>query len=223
MENNFTMIDTIPKSIIYEDNYDVTNFIPELNLAVMASGNGTNFESLLKFFGSSDKNVNINLLIVNKPQCGAINIANKYNIPVEYIEHKNSISRSEYDKLILTKLHQYNIEGVVMAGWMRIVTNSLISKYKNRIINIHPSLLPSFKGVNAIQQALDLGVKITGCTAHLVVDEIDSGQILSQAALNVLPTDDFYSLQIKIQKLEHMILPHSVLIAATKWRKDFQG
>ena len=223
MENSFTMIDTISESILEEENNGFKNFNPELNLAVMASGKGTNFESLLKFYKNSKKNVQIKLLIVNKPNCGAINIANKYNIPFEYIEPKKSITRKEYDNLILKILNKYNIEGIVMAGWMRIITNSLISKYKNRIINIHPSLLPSFKGVNAIQQALDSGVKIAGCTAHFVVEEVDSGQIISQAALKVLSTDNYDSLQLKIQKLEHNILPYSVLIAARKWRKDCQG
>ena len=194
-------------------------FEPKLDLAVMASGKGSNFEALIKSIERSQLQASINCLLVNNETCGSIAIAEKYNVPYEIINHKQYSSRDKFDFEILRILDTYNIEGIVMAGWMRIVTPVLIDKYKNRIVNIHPSLLPSFRGINAVNQAVEMNVKISGCTVHLVTEAVDSGKILIQAAVPLLEGESQYSLTKRIQSEEHKILPIGVALAAKVWRE----
>jgi phosphoribosylglycinamide formyltransferase-1 len=111
------------------------------------------------------------------------------------------------------------VDLIVLAGWMRIVTPTLINAFPDRLINIHPSLLPSFRGLNAVGQALACGVTISGCTAHLVAEEVDAGPILAQAAVPVLADDDITSLQGRIQRQEHRILPWAVALAADRLKR----
>ena len=112
-------------------------------------------------------------------------------------------------------LKAYGADWAVMAGWMRIITQVMLDGYPKRIINIHPSLLPSFKGIKAVEQTLEAKVKITGCTAHLVSLEVDSGEIIVQVAVPVLPDDTVDTLHARIQKQEHMILPKAITLASS--------
>ncbi|MGB3207930.1 MAG: phosphoribosylglycinamide formyltransferase, partial [Crinalium sp.] len=111
----------------------------------------------------------------------------------------------------------FNVEWVIMAGWMRLITQVLLDNFPNQVINIHPSLLPSFKGVRAVEQALKAGVKIAGCSVHLVSLEVDSGPILMQSAVPVLPNDTHETLHARIQLEEHRILPQAIALAAQKY------
>ncbi len=113
-------------------------------------------------------------------------------------------------------MRRYDVDWVILAGWMRVVTSTFIDAFPNKIINIHPSLLPSFKGIHAVEQALEAGVKITGCTVHLVCLEVDSGEILIQAAVPILPDDTAETLHARIQIQEHRILPQAIALAAQK-------
>ncbi|MGL4619226.1 MAG: phosphoribosylglycinamide formyltransferase, partial [Chroococcidiopsis sp.] len=122
--------------------------------------------------------------------------------------------REDLDRQIVQTLHQYDVSWVIMAGWMRIVTPVLINAFAERIINIHPSLLPSFRGIQAVEQALAAGVKIAGCTVHIVVPEVDSGRILLQAAVPVLPNDTPQTLHQRIHQQEYRILPAAIALAA---------
>jgi phosphoribosylglycinamide formyltransferase-1 len=122
----------------------------------------------------------------------------------------------------MNKLEEFSVELVVMAGWMRIVGEDLINKFKNRLINIHPSLLPSFKGVNAIQQAIDNKVTITGCTVHHVQKEVDSGSIIIQAAVPLKEIDSKDSLKKRIQDMEHIILPIAIAKVAKQLRTSIK-
>ena len=131
-------------------------------------------------------------------------------IPYVIINHRNYKSRLEHDMLVLNKLEELSVELVVMAGWMRIVGEEIINKFNNRIINIHPSLLPSFKGVDAIQQAIDNKVTITGCTVHYVQKEVDSGSIIIQAAVPIQEKDNKETITKRIQQMEHIILPLAI-------------
>ena len=124
--------------------------------------------------------------------------------------------------LIMKKLEDLSVELVVMAGWMRIVGEEIINKFKNRLINIHPSLLPSFKGVDAIQQAIDKRVTITGCTVHYVQKEVDSGSIIIQAAVPINEKDSKETLKKRIQNMEHIILPIAIAKVAKKIRTKFK-
>ena len=122
----------------------------------------------------------------------------------------------------MNKLEEFSVELVVMAGWMRIVGEDLINKFENRLINIHPSLLPSFKGVDAIQQAMDNKVTITGCTVHYVQKEVDSGSIIIQAAVPLKEIDSKDSLKKRIQDMEHIILPIAIAKVAKQLRTSIK-
>lgn len=195
-------------------------FNHRIKIGVLASGNGTNFESLVRSIKDNKLNAEISILIVNQANCQAINRAINLNIPHKTITHSNC-SREEHDQLIVNKLKEYDVELVVMAGWMRIVGDELINHFRNRLINVHPSILPCFKGVDAIQQAIDKKVKISGCTVHHVVKEVDSGEIIIQAAIPIDSNDKYDSIKYKIQLMEHRILPIAVGIVAQQITKDY--
>ena len=197
-------------------------FEPKIRLGILASGNGSNFEYIFKAIQNKKLNAEISILIVNNPNCLAIKKAIKYEIPYSIINHRECNSRLEHDKLVMNKLDEYSVELVVMAGWMRIVGESLINNFENRLINIHPSLLPSFKGVDAIQQAIDNKVTITGCTVHYVQKEVDSGSIIIQAAVPLIEKDSKESLKKRVQDMEHIILPLAIGQVANNIRKYFK-
>ena len=198
-------------------------FKPIITIAIMASGNGSNFESIVKSINEKRLNAYISVLIVNNPKCLVIKKAIKYGIPYLVINHKDFSSRLDFDKQIIRKLKEYSVELVVMAGWMRIVGEELISHFKNRLINIHPSLLPSFKGIDAIQQAIDNKVTITGCTVHHVQKEVDSGTIIIQAAIPRIYNENKDKLKERIQEMEHIILPLGIAIVAKQLRSKVKG
>ena len=181
-----------------------------LKLGIMASGSGSNFEAVARAIASQQLNAKIQVLIYNNPGIKAAARAEKWGVPAVLLNHRDYKKREELDSKIVHTLRQYGVEWVVMAGWMRLVTPVLIEAFPDRIINIHPSLLPSFKGVRAVEQALEARVKIAGCTVHLVRLEVDSGPILIQAAVPVLPDDTAETLHARIQVQEHRILPQAL-------------
>ncbi len=185
-----------------------------LKLGVMASGSGSNFEAIAQAIADRQLNAKIHVLIYNNADAKAATRAARWNIPAVLLNHRDFASREALDEAIVQTLHDHDVEWVIMAGWMRIVTDVLIDAFCDRVINIHPSLLPSFKGSHAIQQAFAAGVKITGCTVHLVRLEVDSGTILMQAAVPILPDDTVETLQARIQVQEHRIFPQAIAIAA---------
>lgn len=184
-----------------------------VKLGIMASGNGSNFEAIARAIASNQLNAQIKVLIYNNPEAKAAQRADNWNVPSVLLNHRN-LHREELDQQIVQTLRQYEVELVIMAGWMRLVTPVLINAFPHSIINIHPSLLPSFRGVRAVEQAINAGVKITGCTVHLVRLEVDSGPILLQAAVPVLPEDTPETLHARIQVQEHLILPSAIALAA---------
>ena len=210
------------KSLISPFDSEKSQFEPKIRLGILASGNGSNFEYIIKSIQNKQLKAEISILIVNNPNCLAIKKAIKHEIPYVIINHRDCNSRLEHDKLVINKLEELSVELVVMAGWMRIVGEELINKFKNRIINIHPSLLPSFKGIDAIQQAIDKKVKITGCTVHYVQKEVDSGSIIIQAAVPIEEQDSKDSLKKRIQDMEHIILPLAISKVAKKIRTSLK-
>ncbi len=187
-----------------------------LQLGIMASGSGTNFEAVAKAIANGELKAEIKVLIYYNHQAIEKERAEKYNIPSVLIDHRDYQQREDLDRKIVEVLKSYGVDWVIMAGWMRIITQVLLDGYPERVINIHPSLLPSFKGIRAIEQALAAKVKITGCTVHLVSLEVDSGAIIMQAAVPVLPNDDLDTLHQRIQIQEHNIFPKAIAIAAFK-------
>lgn len=181
-----------------------------LKLGIMASGNGSNFEAVAQAIKDGELAAKIQVLIYNNTSAKAAVRAEDWGVPSIFLDHRKYKNREEFDGEIVQTLRQYDVEWVIMAGWMRLVTPILIDAFPDKIINIHPSLLPSFKGVNAVEQALAAGVKIAGCTVHLVCLEMDSGAILMQAAVPVLPDDTPETLHARIQVEEHRILPIAI-------------
>ncbi len=191
---------------------------PKIRLGILASGNGSNFEYIIKSIQNKKLNADIAILIVNNPNCLAIKKAIKYKVPYVIINHRDFDSRFEHDMMVMKKLEDLSVELVIMAGWMRIVGEEIINRFNNRLINIHPSLLPSFKGIDAIQQAIDKRVKITGCTVHYVQKEVDSGSIIIQAAVPIKEKDSKETLKKRIQNMEHIILPLAIAKVANNIR-----
>jgi phosphoribosylglycinamide formyltransferase-1 len=179
-------------------------------LGVMASGSGSNFEALAQAIAAGELHARIAVLIYNNPNIKAVARAEKWGIPSVLIDHRDYSTREDLDRGIVNILQEYQVNLVVMAGWMRVVTQVLIDAFPHRAINIHPSLLPSFPGIRAVEQALAAGVKITGCTVHFVSVEVDSGPIIVQAAVPVLADDTPASLHARIQIQEHRILTQAI-------------
>jgi phosphoribosylglycinamide formyltransferase-1 len=185
----------------------------------MASGNGTNFEALVRAIAAGELCAEIPLLVVNNPGCGAQQRAERHGVPCTVLDHRVLRDRLDLDRELVRRFGDASVEGIVMAGWMRIVTPVLIQAFPGRLLNVHPSLLPSFRGLDAVGQALASGVTISGCTVHLVTEELDAGPILAQAAVPVLETDDHASLAARIRRQEHRVLPQAVLRAGLRWRQ----
>ncbi len=183
-------------------------------LGIMASGSGSNFEAIVQAVQSGQLQAEVPLVIYNNPQATVVNRAARLGIPSLCLNHRDYASREALDAAIVSVLQDYDVNWVIMAGWMRIVTPVLINAFPEHVLNIHPSLLPSFKGGRAIEQAFQSGVKITGCTVHYVVPEVDSGKIIMQAAVPILETDTLETLQARLQVQEHKIYPAAIAIAA---------
>jgi phosphoribosylglycinamide formyltransferase-1 len=179
-------------------------------LGVLASGSGSNLEAIANAIANGQLQAKIAVVIYNETDAFAKQRAEKFGIPAILVNHRDYKSRKDLDRSIIEMLNQHKVDLVIMAGWMRIVTQVLIDAFPERILNIHPSLLPSFKGIHAIEQAFNYGVKITGCTVHLLSLEVDSGKILKQAAVPVLTNDNLEDLQKRIQVQEHIIYPLAI-------------
>ena len=189
---------------------------------VLASGEGTNFQELINLSKNNKLDIEIKVLITNKEEAGCIKRALKANIPCKIIKGNDFLNKELFESEIIKILKGFDVELVIMAGWMKIVSSFFISKYKDKIINIHPSLLPSYKGSSAIKEALSNGSKITGCSVHFVENEVDSGSLIMQAALSVFKNDNLESLTKRIQILEHKILPLSISHAGYLIREKFK-
>lgn len=184
-----------------------------LSLGVMASGKGSNFVVVANAITQGKLNATIQVVIYNKSQATVKEKAEALGIPTVFCDHRHYPNREAFDQVLVETLKAHQVDWVIMAGWMRVVTPVLINAFPDRVLNIHPSLLPSFKGINAVEQALTSGVKITGCTVHLVRPEVDSGPILMQAAVPIQQEDTLPTLHQRIQEQEHEILPRAIALA----------
>ncbi|MBI4697524.1 MAG: phosphoribosylglycinamide formyltransferase [Nitrospirae bacterium] len=181
-----------------------------LTLGVLASGRGSNFQSIIDSINSGYIKANISALITDNPEASAIQRAKNNNIDTFIIRPKDFQNRDSYYSNIADMLTGRGVELVVLAGFMRVVGRPLIQAFKNRIMNIHPALLPSFPGLHGQKQAVDYGVKISGCTVHFVDEGVDTGPVIIQAAVPVHDDDTEESLSDKILKEEHKIFPLAI-------------
>lgn len=186
-----------------------------INIAVFISGRGSNFVKIYENIKSGVlKNTSISVVFSNNPKAKGVDFAKENNIPVIIIPSKNRSDRENYDREIVEVLKPFNIDLICLAGYMRIVTNVLIDQYKNKIINIHPALLPSFTGLDAQKQAIEYGVRYSGCTVHFVDSGVDTGPIILQSVVEVSQNDTEETLSEKILKEEHKTYSKAISLFA---------
>jgi phosphoribosylglycinamide formyltransferase 1 len=187
-----------------------------LKLGVLASGSGSNYEAIAQAIATQQLNAQIQVVIYNNSNAKVVERAERWHTPAVLINHRDYATREALDTQIVQSFQAHAVNWVIMAGWMRIVTPVLIDAFAGQILNIHPSLLPSFPGVRAIEQALAAGVKLTGCSVHHVVPDVDSGPIIMQAAVPILIDDTPETLHARVQVQEHRIYPAAIALAATQ-------
>ena len=208
--------------LISPDLKNFNKFEPKLNIAVLASGEGTNFQVLIDLYKNKQLDIDIKLLISNKEDAGCIKRAIKSEIPHFLVLEEKYENKEKFEAEIINILEQSNVELIVMAGWMKIASENFVNTFKDRIINIHPSLLPSFKGKNPIKNALKNKSLITGCSVHFVDKEIDNGKLIIQAAISIKADDNLSTLTNKIHDIEHKILPFAVSEAGLSVRNKLR-
>ena len=179
----------------------------KLNICVFISGRGTNLKSLIKFSKEKGSLIKIALVITNNKNAKGINFAKKNNIKYIYINYKNT---NVAENKIIINLKKNNINFICLAGFMKILSKKFINIYKNRILNIHPSLLPSYKGLNSHRRVIKNKEKFTGCTVHFVNTKLDSGKIILQKKVRILKKDSENSLSKRVLKIENLIYPKAV-------------
>lgn len=177
------------------------------NIVVLISGRGSNMEALLK---ANFKNARIAAVISNKADAAGLKIAEKFGVATAVISQKDFKSRDDFDSALAEKIECFSPDLIVLAGFMRILGEGFVRRFENRLINIHPSLLPSFTGLNTHKRAIEAGVKIHGCSVHFVTAALDCGPIIIQAAVPVLDGDSPDTLAARVLKEEHRILPQAV-------------
>jgi len=177
-----------------------------MNLGVLISGRGSNLAAVLEKEAEGDLPTKTRVVISNIASAGGLDHARRRGIPTVTLAHEDFPSRAAYDDALVEALRAHGVEWVLLAGFMRIVTMSLLSAFPNRVINIHPSLLPAFPGLHAQRQAIEYGVRQTGCTVHLVDEGTDTGPVLAQAAMPVLTDDTEESLSSRLLEVEHTLL-----------------
>ena len=186
-------------------------------LAVLASGRGSNFRAIVKACAREDFPAEVACLVTDNRSAGAVQFAEENHVPWKFIDagEKRGRLRPGAEQEIVDALVDAGVELVFLAGFMRILKGPLLERYHNRILNVHPSLLPSFKGLEAQKQALEYGVKVAGCTVHFVDASVDGGPIILQAVVPVKEDDDFDSLAARILAEEHRIGPEAIALVAS--------
>jgi len=185
-----------------------------VNIAVFASGRGTNFGAIIRAVKKGKIKANLSLLVCDNPQAGAVARAKRAGIKVAKVLREDFASKQDFENKIIEHLENEKIDLIVLAGFMRLLSPEFVSRYKNKILNIHPALLPSFKGTAGIKDAFDYGVKVTGVTVHFVDETMDHGPIILQAAVKIEEGDTLTSLEAKVHKIEHKLYPEAIRLFA---------
>jgi len=187
-------------------------------LGILLSGRGSNFEAIAENVGSGRLDAEIAVVISNRTEARGIEIARERGLPAVVLPSKG-VPREEYDRRIVAELHNRGVELVCLAGFMRLLTTEFCRAFPLRALNIHPSLLPAFPGMDAQKQALEHGVKISGCTVHFVDEQLDAGPIILQAVVPVLDDDTEQTLAARILLEEHKIYSEAIgIILSGQWR-----
>lgn len=192
-----------------------------MNIAVLASGNGSNFEAIVKAVKKRQIKARLKLLITDKNNAFVRTRARRNKIKDVFIDPSKFKSRIAYDKKIAKLLKNEKIDLIVLAGFMRILSEQFVKKFRNKIINIHPALLPAFKGEGAIERAFKHGCKITGVTVHFVDEKVDNGPIILQEAVKIKNNMNLTTLEKEIHKVEHKLYPQAIKLAIDKKLKNY--
>ncbi len=181
-----------------------------LRIAVFASGNGSNFQAIIDTIKGKKLDAQVELLVCDKPGANVVKRAESAGIAVFAFRPKEYKSREQYEAIILEKLNLLKIDLIVLAGYMRLITDTLVKPFHGKMINVHPSLLPAFPGIHAIKQALDYGVKVTGVTVHFVDGGMDTGSIIAQQTIAIKEEDTVDSLSERVHAIEHQMYPQVI-------------
>jgi len=185
-------------------------------LAVLVSGRGSNLQAIIDSIEREELNAHISIVISSTRDAMALKRAEKHGIKTIFIDPTVYLNSKEYDKVLIEKLKEFSIDLICLAGYMRILGEEVIQTFKEKIINIHPSLLPAFPGLNAQKQAINHGVKFSGCTVHFVDSGVDSGPIILQTVVPVYDNDDEKSLSKRILEQEHYLYPKAIKMIQEK-------
>lgn len=186
----------------------------KLVIGVLASGRGTNLQSIINSIEEDRLDAEIGIVLSDNPEAKALSRAESHGLKQQCIEPSDFASTEEYEAAMIEVLEKNDVDLVAMAGFMKILSSYFIQHYSNRIMNIHPSLLPAFPGTDAQEQALEYGVKVSGCTVHFADEGVDSGPIIMQAAVPVLEDDTVESLSKRILAEEHRVYPEAIQLYA---------
>ncbi len=181
-----------------------------MNLGVLVSGRGSNLQAIIDAIERGKLKARISLVISDREGVPAIERCIKHNVPYKVIRRKDFESKEDFERAMVNALKEAEVDLVVLAGFMRLLSSVFLESFPMRIINIHPSLIPAFQGLRAQKQAIDYGARITGCTVHFVTEELDNGPVIAQACVPVLPEDTEESLSQRILSYEHRILPQVI-------------
>lgn len=186
----------------------------KLRIGILISGGGSNMLAIVKACQAADFPVEVAVVVSNRPDAKGVELAKNEGIATVVVDHKLYVDRPAFEVDLHKALVDHDVEMVCNAGFMRIITEDFINAWLGRQLNIHPALLPSYKGLHCHERALADGVKITGCTVHYVCLEVDAGAIIAQAAVPVLHDDDAASLAARVLKAEHQLYPHALRMVA---------
>lgn len=176
-------------------------------IAVLVSGGGSNLRAVLEAIDGGSLRARVAVVVSSRGDAGALEHARRHGVPAVVCSPRSFPSREAYDAALVATLRDHGVELVVLAGFMRVVTEVLLEAFPDRVVNVHPSLLPAFPGLHAQAQAFDYGVKVAGCTVHLVDGGVDTGPIIAQEVVDVREGDDAESLRLRILEREHALLP----------------
>lgn len=186
----------------------------QVSIGVLISGSGTNLQAIIDAIEAGKVDAKIEVVVSNKADAYGLVRARNHGIAVEVLNHRSFCSREDYDRAVIAVLQARGVELVVLAGFMRLLSPGFVKTYSNRIMNIHPALLPSFPGLNVQQKAVDHGVRFSGCTVHFVNEECDEGPIIIQAVVPVFADDTGETLAARILEQEHRIYPRAIQLYA---------
>lgn len=194
----------------------------KVTLGVLVSGSGSNLQAIIDNIEASRLSAEIKVVISNEPEAYGLVRAENHHIRTMVVNHRDYDSREAFDQGLVTALKENGVELVILAGFMRVITPTFLKAFPNRILNIHPALLPAFPGVHVWQEAIDYGVKFSGCTVHFVDEGTDTGPIIIQSVVPVLDDDDADSLSARILKQEHKIYSRAIQLFA-QGRLEIEG